>query len=233
MQTELQRVQPQPARTAAPPSWTQAPAAPAPPTQDDFITDPAGATARYLQYMRTTELEPWAQQTAAAVAQQARALIEMREAEAFRRWGPEIDLEISRLLPDPRQRTADAMKLIVDVVRSRHNDEIVAEKLQEKLRTLPQSVRADGSAPGTSAPADGRVDFTNAGLPEEYARTLARYNVKPETLDEFLQMTECRVRGISLQQARDEWLTKAKKGDILTEASHTRIGPDLNPVHTG
>lgn len=214
--TPPQQAQPVRPQGAPPAPYSQA----APPTQEDFLTDPAGATQRAIAYAQQTQLDPWAQQVGQNQAQMARNLIELREAEAFRRWGPEIDVEIQRQIPDARYRSPEALKLIVDIVRSRHVEELAEERMQAKLRSMPQSMRADGAVGGgTSANAGGSIDFSSAGLPENYTRVLARANIKPETLDEFLQMTEVRTRGITLDQARQEWLDKAKKGDIITEAS--------------
>lgn len=203
------------------------------PTADDYALDPGGATNRAIDYARATQFDPWMQQTAATQAQLARNIVELREPDAFKRWGPEIDLTLQQLLPDPRGRTPEALQIVVDVVRSRHVQELADDIVRTKMAAMPQTMRADGAAgAASSANVVGRIDFTNAGLPDEYRRKLAQYNVTPESLDEFLRDTECRTRGIPLQQARDEWLTHAKSGDILTEA-RVSIGPDLNPPREG
>jgi len=230
--------QPQPSRPTGPvppPYSGYAPpaAAPvaAPPTQDDFLQDPAGATARYYEYQRATQFDPWAAQSAQNQASLAREIVRRDESKTFDRWGPEIDALINQV--DPRYRTVETIKKVVGMVKAEHIDELAEERFKAKMAAMPQSMRADGAgATGTSTSVPASIDFDSAGLPQEYARTLSRYNVTPSVLDEFLQTTECRVRGITLNQARTEWLAAAKKGDILTEAT-TRIGPDLNPARTG
>lgn len=196
------------------------------PTNDEWLTDTAGASRKFGEHLRRTQFEPVINQYATALGQQARAIVEMRDPDAFKRWGPEIDTYIARYMPQPAQRNVESIAAVVDLVRGKHVNELIAEREREVLSRAQQSnsMRADGAAAsGAGAGSANRVDFTNVGLPDNYRRTLERYRITPDTLDEFLTSTECRVRGITLQQAREEWLAKAKAGDVITEAP-LRIG---------
>lgn len=215
----LQSQQPQQQQYAPQPQYQQQPQALSEPTNEEWLNDTQGASRKFAQHIRATQFEPVLNQYAQTIGSQARALCEMRDADAFRRWGPEIDTYIARYMPNPAQRTVESIGAVIDLVRGKHVNELIAEREREVLSKAQttNTMRSDAGGIAAGASDGNRIDFNNTGLPEEYRRALERYRVTPETLDEFLTNTECRKRGISLQQARDEWLKAAKSGDIITE----------------
>lgn len=199
----------------------QAPVQSTMPTQDDWLTQPDVAARRLTEHIRTSTIDPIAQQYGASIGQQARAIVEMQEGDAFKRWAPTIDLYISQM--DPQFRTVDNIKRVVTMVKAEHLDELAEERVQQRLRTMQEQGghRADGSAPlGGNAAAPSRVDFNS--LPGAYADRLRRHRITEDTLRDFFQHPSMRASftgdpNASLQKCVDAWLEKAKKGDILTE----------------
>jgi len=191
---------------------------PGAPDPDEFIHDPAGATQRLLNRVRQTELVPEFQARDNVIGQQARALAELQFKDEFRRWGPEIDLMLNQI--PGSQRTPQAVGLVVDVVRSRHMDELVAEKTDAKIKSLveggtlrPQS--ADGG--GTGAGVYNRVDFDK--LPPRYRGVLQNLGVTSETVDDMLRTC---YPDMPLNKAREKWMKNAEKGDVITDGSTFR-----------
>ena len=162
--------------------------------------------------------------TAAALAQQSRAIVEMRDREIFERWGAEVDELLSGV--DPALQTVDNISKIVGMVKANHLNELVSDGVQRAISRGHDAtgLRSEGSseAPQTD-PASGFASFADVELPENYRRALERYHCTPDTLDSFLKATECERYGISLVEARRRWLSVAAKGEYLTEAA-VRIG---------
>ncbi len=218
---------PQPAAQPQPPAQPgyapyppqpAAPVGPQPPTEDDWQTDPRGAAQKQADYMRVTQLDPVFAQQATQLGQQSRTIMEMKDPDAFKRWGPEIDILINQV--DPTMRTVETIRKIVGMVKSDHLDELVSEGTQRAIQKAQESggLRSDGSVgDGTSIEPLGSVDFDKEDLPENYRRILSRYGVTSEKLDEFLIATEIKGKNVTLAEARKTWLAKAKKGDVLTE----------------
>jgi len=193
-------------------------------TQDEWIQDPVTAAAKDRAYDTATQFAPAVSQFATQLSGQARTLAQLQDPDAFKRWGPEIDMMVQQI--EPQFRTVENIQKLVGIVKSNHIDELVTEGVSAKVEQMQQSggLRSDtGIAAGVAPNAVGRLDLDSAELPDNYRRVLSRYNITPETLDEYLTKTECATRGLTLQQARDEWLKQAKDGDVITEAP-LRIG---------
>ena len=195
----------------------QAPSAPPEPSSDDWLTDPGSAAKRQMESYYQSHLAPQLQMQAAALGATSRSIVAQQEPEAFRKWGPEIDALINQI--DPQYRTTDAIGKVVNMVKGEHLDELVQERTKREIDRMANAdpMRTDGSPLGATANARVGIDLDNTVLPPEYKRQLDKYGVRPETIDEFLTATEVRRRGITLDQARKEWLEKAGKGDIITE----------------
>lgn len=196
----------------------------APPSADDFTTDPYTATQRLMEHVRTTQFEPVLNQTAHTLASQSRMLAEMRYGDEFRRWGPEIDL-LAQQVP-LTNRTADAYQMLVEVVKSRHLDEIANERAEQRLKQLVETQQlrpqAGGAGAGaTSATLTNQVDFEK--LPPNYAATLRRLGVTSDTIDEMLKST---YPDMPLHSAREKWFTLASKGDVITDAAGEKFRHD-------
>ena len=185
------------------------------PDADEFIHDPAGATQRLLNRVRQTELVPEFQARVNVIGQQARALAELQFRDEFRRWGPEIDLMLNQI--PGSQRTPQAVGLVVDVVRSRHMDELVAEKTDAKIKSLVEggTLRPQGAdGGGTGAGVYNRVDFEK--LPPGYRKHLDQLGVTHATVDEVLRKA---YPNLSLAKAREKWMKSAERGDVITDSS--------------
>jgi hypothetical protein len=197
----------------------QPPVAPQLPSQDDFLTRPAEATKQYMDYMRQTEFQPALAQRDQMLAQLARDNVRSQDPAAFQKWGPEIELALQQYAPDPMARTPDNIRAVVDVVKGRHAHEIaeaeIEKRVQERLAGgLGSSLRADGAA-GTSAASPGTLDLDK--LPPQYGAALKRLNLSQSDIDNFLIKAKCNVTGCTLEQAREEWVKQASRGDIITD----------------
>ena len=207
-----------PAPVAPVPPPAPAPVANALPSEDDWITNPQAATTKYIEHLQQTQLNPMLDQQASQLGSMARNQVVVQEKESFDRWAPEIDQLIGSI--DPRQRTIENIQMAVDLVKGRHAHEISQAAVKAEVERLQEtgfSMRADGTVSpvgaGPSAP-DG-IDLDMDKLPPKYAEVLQRNNVTVPVLREFLQKTECDKKGISMQQAFEEWLKDATTGDLV------------------
>lgn len=196
------------------------PSAPQLPSQDDFITRPAEATKQYMEYMRATEFTPALAQRDQMLAQLARDNVRSQDPEAFKRWGPEIELALQQYAPDPMARTPDNIRAVVDVVKGRHAHEIseaeVERRVQERLAGgLGGTLRSDSAGATTSVTGPGQLDLDK--LPPQYGAALKRLNLSQTDIDNFLIKAKCNVTGCTLEQAREEWVKQASRGDIITD----------------
>ena len=192
-----------------------APAAPETrlPGADDFVTNPAEATQRYLEHVRQTQFVPALESRDAALASQARMLAEMRYGDEFRRWGPEIDI-LAQQVPT-QNRSADAFKMIVEVVRSRHVDELVNEKADARLKQLVETGQMRPQTAAGAAPTAGTAAVVDLDkLPPNYSRRLRDLGITSDLLDESLRSM---YPGMPISDARKKWFDLASKGDVITD----------------
>lgn len=182
------------------------------PDADEFIHDPAGATQRLLDRVRRTEVMPEFQARDNVIGQQARALASLQFKDEFHRWGPEIDMMLNQI--PGSQRTPQAVGLVVDVVRSRHLDEITNERVDAKIKNLVEggTLRPQGAEGATGAGVYNRVDFDK--LPPNYRTYLNRLGVTQDTVDEVLRKA---YPNLSLGKAREKWMKSAERGDVITD----------------
>lgn len=185
------------------------------PSQDDWLNDPVAAQQRLLE-VGQHQLGPTLTSIQQSNAQLARSVVAGEHRDLFGKYGPEIDLELSKIAPE--FWTVDNIRTVTEMVQGRHLDEIVEERTQQRMAQAGEAgFRSDSAPAGTTANDPNRIDLNSPELGDSYRRLLQKYNVTPETLDEFLYNVECKKRGITLEQARKEWLEKAKKGDFVTE----------------
>jgi hypothetical protein len=193
---------------APPPAQPQAPSA------DEWLTDGNQAARKWADAYLNPQLQSYAQ----AIGQTSRELVKSTEKDAFTKWGTEIDTLINQV--DPQMRTVDNISRIVRMVKADHLDELAEERATARIQQMQAAggLRADtaGGAPGSASPAAG-VDFSQ--LPEKYRRTLEKYHTTSRELDEFLLATDVKTKGLTLEQARADWLAKATVGDIVVESA--------------
>ena len=187
---------------------------PGAPDPDEFIHDPAGATQRLLNRVRQTELVPEFQARDNVIGQQAMALAQLQFPNEFKRWGPEIAMMVDQI--PGAQRTPQAVGLAVDVIRSRHLDELVAEQANAKIKNLVEGgqLRPQGADGATGAGVHNRVDFEQ--LPPGYRAHLNRLGVTYSDVDEVLRKA---YPDLPLNKAREKWMKSAMRGDVITDAS--------------
>lgn len=177
-------------RTAQP-----APApAPAQPSQglnpDDYVT--GRDVQQYAQQWAQQTVNPQVEAGINLAADANLGLVRRERKEDFQRWGPEINMHLSRV---PRSHwTLDNINRIVQYVRAEHLPELEREIAARFEQTGGLTMRSDGSlAPGSvsqqpndpmaSAPEEWRKKAAEAGLTLDGIKDFARENGM--TVDEF------------------------------------------------
>ena len=188
------------------------------PTPQDFIERPAEATEQYAQWLEATRFNPQFQQAASQNAQLAREMVAMRRPEDFKKYGPEIDLTLQKVAPDPNSWTPENINYVVDMVRGRHVEDLLAEERSRHQNAIGgASARPDGgSAPGASPAGTNAIDLDK--LPANYQAALRKLNLDQHSIDEFLVGAYVKT-GMEkdLDAARQRWVTQASRGDIVTD----------------
>jgi len=210
-------------------------AQPQPPTQEDWLNDPASAAQKQQDYFNATQFQPQLQQLYTNNAATARQLVATEHAEAFKRWGPEIDSLIMRT--DPQMRTPDNLRMIVQMVKGQHADEYITEKAKaEAERILAQ--RGDAGAistpggVGTSAPGQNVLNYNVDELPGEYRRLLESEGLIREgrltnTFQEFI--SKVKRPGQTIEDATKDWFEAAKRQDIIFSSSGRGLRVEEKP----
>jgi hypothetical protein len=134
------------------------------------------------------------------------ATVEMRRAEDFRRWGLEIRQELVKL--DPGNWTLDNLNIVVDIVKSRHIDELAAEKAQRLVSESHPTIRsgAGGSGPGVPY---RQLNMDSEGVPKEWASAARAAGISEQQVWEF-----CQQAGITEEQYYRDLLKYGKGGTI-------------------
>lgn len=153
---------------------------------DDFIS---GRQMKQIlqQYGQQAQGDPVARQLAASGNMRT---IQKDEADAFRRWGPEVHMEIAKLPPD--LRSLDNLQLIVDIVKSRHVQELVDEQARQKAVQLAQEQVAtirSGTGGSTAIPNTQNYDLKSNELPEHWRELASKYGLTLDQVREFTQAT--------------------------------------------
>ena len=134
------------------------------------------------------------------------ATVEMRRAEEFRRWGMEIRQELVKL--DPGNWTLDNLNIIVDIVKSRHIDELAAEKAQRLVSESHPTIRS-----GTGGTASGvpyrQKNMDSEGVPREWSQAAKSAGITEQQIWEF-----CQAAGISEEQYYTDLIKYGKGGHV-------------------
>lgn len=195
------------------------------PTAEDFMNRPAEATEQYAAYLEQTRWNPQFAATAASQAQLAREMVALRRPEDFKRYGPEIDMALQQLAPNPTVRTPDNINAVVDMVRGRHVEDLVAEERAKHQNALGgAAARSDGGGiPGASPSGSNAVDLEK--LPMNFQAALKRLNLDQHTIDEFLIGAYVKTgMELTLEAARERWVKQASRGDIVTDGKEYLSG---------
>lgn len=165
------------------------------PTDDEWVATPQKAFEKALDANVASRFAPMFEGMAASIAQGARAQAAIVHAKAFEKYGPEIDNEVAKV--PIGQRTVDLYRYAVDIVRGRHVDDVVEERVRERMAGLPGAERSTGGASGAAA-SSGLLDWEKlpptvkdkwqrAGITEaEIREDCAKWGIRPE---KFLEMT--------------------------------------------
>lgn len=139
-------------------------------------------------------------------AQALLATVEMRRGDEFRRWGPEIRSELSKL--DPGAWTLDNLNIVVDIVKSRHIDELAAEKAQRLVNESHPTIRsgAGGSASGTPY---RQPTLQDDDVPKEWRQAAQAVGITEQQVWEF-----CQAAGISEEQYYRDLKKYGKSGFV-------------------
>lgn len=131
-----------------------------------------------------------------AMARSNVAFARSQRADDFRRFGPEIDLELSKLTPD--QQSLDNINLLVDLVRSRHLQELIdeaagrrAQQLVSQMEPTTRALGGAGSGPLPHTQPTGLLDQ----IPEA-----ARQKIVAVGLNETTLRAHLAEQGISLTE---------------------------------
>lgn len=196
------------------------PAAPPPqpvglPDADTWLTSPHDAFARGVNYIEQNRFRPALDTMFQRTASVTRQLAEMRHADAFKRWGPEIDLQVKALPAE--QQTPEAYEMVVKMVRGAHAEEIEQAALDRRVEEIVQkrlaaggSIRPDGSVAPSGAPQPLGVDLNSDTLPDEFRRACLKAEVDPAAVDRFLLTTK--YYGTDLPSARKKYLESISRG---------------------
>jgi hypothetical protein len=133
------------------------------------------------------------------------ATVEMRRADDFRRWGLEIRQELVKL--DPGNWTLDNLNIVVDIVKSRHIDELAAEKAQRLVSESHPTIRSGTG--GTAGVPYKQKTMSSDGVPAEWRQAASAAGITEQQIWEF-----CQQAGISEEQYYSDLIKYGKGGTI-------------------
>ena len=134
------------------------------------------------------------------------ATVEMRRSEEFKRWGMEIRQELVKL--DPGNWTLDNLNIVVDIVKSRHIDELAAEKAQRLVSESHPTIRSGTGGTGSGVPYK-QQNMDSEGVPREWAQAAKAAGISEQQIWEF-----CQAAGISEQQYYTDLIKYGKGGHV-------------------
>jgi hypothetical protein len=134
------------------------------------------------------------------------ATVEMRRTEEFKRWGMEIRQELVKL--DPGSWTLDNLNIVVDIVKSRHIDELAAEKAQRLVNESHPTIRSGTGGTGSGVPYK-QQNMESEGVPREWSQAAKAAGISEQQIWEF-----CQAAGISEQQYYADLIKYGKGGHV-------------------
>jgi hypothetical protein len=133
------------------------------------------------------------------------ATVEMRRHEEFKRWGTEIRQELVKL--DPGNWTLDNLNIVVDIVKSRHIDELAAEKAQRLVSESHPTIRS-GTGGSNGVPYKPKT-MDSDGVPREWTQAAKAAGISEQQIWEF-----CQAAGISEETYYNDLIKYGKGGTI-------------------
>jgi len=171
----------------------QYPQSPAPTRFDMDLSDDEFVSGRQVKQIlqhygnQANQGDPVARQLAASSNVMT---IQQVEADAFRRWGPELHAMIAQVPAE--MRTVDNLQHIVQLVRGRHVQELVDEQArQQAVRLAEEQVATIRSGTGGSptSPQQQQIDLTSSELPEDWRKLAEKNGLTMDAVREFCQAT--------------------------------------------
>jgi hypothetical protein len=148
--------------------------------------------------------DPVARQLA---AQNIWGIIQIQQADAFKRWGPEIGAEASRLPVE--HWTLDNLTTIVQIVKSRHVDELARETAERLISEAHPTIRS-GTGGSGSGPLTTQRTLNDDNLPKEWVDRAKALGITESTVKEF-----CDSVGITPEQYLAD-VEKFGKGAVIS-----------------
>lgn len=133
------------------------------------------------------------------------AAVQMQRAEDFKRWGPEINAELQKLAAE--HWTLDNLKILVDIVRSRHIDELAAERAEQLRNDTHPTIRSGGGS--GSGPHTAQPTLAQEGLPKDWVDKLRAQGIDEAKVQEF-----CKETGQTVEQYYADVMRWGKGGVI-------------------
>lgn len=196
---------------------TPPPASPTVPDSDMWLTDQAAAADAHFAVriagVQKDILAPQLEAIHTANAQTARALAAQSHGDAFSRWGPEIDMQMSGIAV--AQRTFEMYSEAVKLVKGAHAGEISQEALDAAVkdeierRTAAGTIRS-GDSP-TSAVGSESLDFNSESLGDRWAH-IAEETTAEGRYDFFRKMYP----DLTIAEAQKKFLELTKKGNAVS-----------------
>ena len=220
--------------TVANPEVTAAPALPstlpmpnvplggAIPDADAWLSDSAAAAdAHFDARIAGVQKDVLAPQLAGiyqANAQTARALAVQSNSDAFSKWGPEIDMQMSAIPVE--QRTFQMYSEAVKLIKGAHAAEITQEALDKGVaseieRRMAAGTIRSGEA-GTSAEPSQVLDFSSDNLGDRWGHI-----AESTTLEGQVEFLRKMYPDDTLAEAKQKYLKLLKKGDAVQAAANT------------
>lgn len=163
-------------------------AAPALPTDDDFINRPSESATRIADARMASALNPVQaalESFAATQAQTVRSLAAERHKAEFGRWGAEIDTLMQTVRPE--QRTLDNYEKVVTFVRGQHTDELVEARARELMAAGGLTERSGGGAGLPTGTPGAILDLSK--LPGGMAEAAQRAGLTTQQVMDFCRAT--------------------------------------------
>ena len=198
------------------------------PDQDAWLTDPGTASQQQIQQMYQSELKPQLEAQANQLASIAVSNAQLQFPNDFNKWGPEIAQQLAQL--PAASKTAENIKMVIDIVRGRHASEIQEEVIQKRMQQLQDAgtLRPDGSVQGgnTSINPANRLDldderfthqFLMGGKQLSFRQVCDRYGVTPASVDQMVDVVYVKGKGMTMEEGRKEYMKLLSDGKAFGE----------------
>lgn len=139
---------------------------------------------RIVQQVQAQSMQgdPIARQLA---AQNVWGIIQIQRADDFKRWGMEIQAEAGKL---PIEHwTLDNLTTIVNIVRSRHVDELARETAERLISEAHPTIRS-GTGGSGSGPLTTQRSLADENLPKDWVDKAKALGITESTVKEFCAM---------------------------------------------